>query len=242
MVDLENYIREGDTAQNKWQRLLDSVYAGYLTMDVANRYIGIFSQEDEGFGDPKSNKEVDLHPELIEEKHDPNESLPPRRLVLDYEAALKFKPYTMPNIWHHKDRPDNCHGYATPNNNKLYALSILEEYGFIKIGDSLVSRTVQPTIIQGSQSEYIQNTITLFPAAYGELILKKFPCIAAVGGGFSYFGIFEKRESSDLLKEKYECDATTILRCVGRPRIYLQPYPHDLVNHPPQFEETRLYI
>lgn len=241
IADIEPYVRETKDPEERWRRILNCVFAGYVTADVAGALASAIANEPEEeefrMFDPSHIKVPD---DLIWGVADDNSGLI-RRSILDYDILVKYKPTNVDTIWQVKDSPDNSLGYTPTNHPDLLALYILEEYGFVRFGDFMVGRTVQPIWLQ-DKNTLVQDTVVVLPTIAEELFTRSFKCRSSIGGGFQYFGIFKMKEPTLHLHMDLGCRATAVLLGVGTPKNFDSAYPFDLTNIPP-FKDygTELY-
>jgi hypothetical protein len=222
--------------RDKWNRLVQLIWSGFIhPADLTTELDALI--EDEKFADYC---EDEIPADLIDRHTEVSGvgDVPIRNFTLNLETVLKYSPTEKTSdIWHYKEL-DNCFGKFMTNDPKKLHGCMLEEFGYVRFGNHLISRTVQPIWIH--DQGLLNEAVVVLPDMTSEELTTS-GTRPVLGGGVHLSGVFELHTPSANLYETLGCKATVVLLTVGLTEKFMEPYPWKPLGKNVQFEDTRVY-
>lgn len=100
----------------------------------------------------------------------------------------------------------------------LVGAIVLEEYGFVEIGDWLVGRTVQPWLLD--QKFKMEPSLFVVPAIAVDQLFSSMPAMSSLAGGFAFSALFEAEALSAEFRTKYEVSAQVAMKATAFPESF----------------------
>lgn len=191
MDKIKESILAQDTAMGRWKKLCTLALAGFMRSDDMDRLAIEISEIDPEFS---KIRDIDVPDELVN-KSDGQVS---RKWFFDVDTLLKYSPTgDLSEIWIEKELPENTTGKSvehTIGGNKLGYLaliSFMEEYGFVKVDNWLISRTISPIFwVDNVRYKIPRKYVMVLPSCTEEDFMNTYPTRAVIGGGLHFSGIY----------------------------------------------------
>jgi hypothetical protein len=239
MVDnILKYVNQQPTDGDKAAAMRDFMLAGYITEDIYDSYMsGLLSQST----DPSFYEQSLIIPECFKDEDGSLKFCLDLDVVESHEPCglLKYKGLVKKNMWHVKTTPDNTLARRMTNHPEFYRVQFLEEYGFVRFGDYMVSRTVNAVAVESGG--VMKDVALVLPYLQTKELVNTFPCFPSLAGGLAVIAVCALKMPSEVLAKENECPATGVLVAVGAPTFHNQDYPWNELRFKPQFYDEIIW-
>lgn len=217
---LRDYISSAGNTVAKWERLCNLCYSGFINSEELTEEVSNLETTGDSLPD---NGELKIVAEFISGtcKLDNGNTAYIWNMSPSYEALQEVQPPWRSSVWFSKDYPDNCKAieFLDGNSTISYTVGMMDQYGFVRIGDYMVSRTVQPVVLYSGKPPFqqpgcylytIPAAVVVMPYMNNEEFARTVDNDLVLGGGVSWKGFCKHRRATTFLKENYLCKANDV--------------------------------
>ena len=239
------YIKSSGEPEQWFQTLINMIYSGFVDLEGAKQITDSLASV-EAYTDSLEKFEFFPADDLCDKNEDAQEYRP--KLLLPIDTILKYKPDFVKSYWEYTKEPDNATATNLSNHLDFYHVGCIEATGFVKIGNQMVGRTIQPFVIlrdRLGRTRVLEKTAVVIPVINGidfqvKLFEDTYPTKPVMGGGVYWNGVYSIRKPTEEFKSLYGCYAKNVLVLEGLCGDG-GPYPFTKAVFLPEFNDTRIY-